>query len=377
MISAPIYKRDTAGKTRTWQYEVAGDSYRTIAGIMNGNMVPTGWTKCEPKNTGRANATTAEEQAASEAAADEGKKLKREYRRTIAELDAVVPGPMLAKSYDKLAKPLPFGKELHFSQPKLDGIRALISRHGAFSREGQPHYNCDHILAALAPVFAVKPDLVFDGEFYNHDLKDDFNKIVSVVRKQSPNAEQKREALELIQYHIYDLAGEGNFDDRLEALSEIFEPVATPDAISVLNQTFVKLVPTMEISDNDHLDQLYGDYMANGYEGQMVRLNAPYDFDSRSKSLLKRKEFKTAEFPVIRVEEGNGNWAGYAKRIVVQLPNGQECGAGMRGDQGFAKALLTRTDIKSATIRYFGETPDGMLRFPVATDFQGAAGRVD
>ncbi len=53
---------------------------------------------------------------------------------------------------DRERFPITFPKLL---SRKLDGIRALISRQGAFSREGQPHYNCDHILSALAPVFAV------------------------------------------------------------------------------------------------------------------------------------------------------------------------------------------------------------------------------
>jgi ATP-dependent DNA ligase len=368
MISSPIYKRDTSGKTRTWQYEVGDESYRTIAGIMGGNLVTTGWTKCLPKNEGRANETTAQEQAHAEAIADEGKKLKREYRITIAELDSVPVGPMLAASYDKLKKPVTFPVA---SQPKLDGIRAIITRFGAFSRELQPHYNCDHILAALAPMFALYPDTMLDGEFYNHDLKEDFNKIVSVVRKQKPTEEQRAEAAKLIQYHVYDLPSRGElpFIKRTFALMDLFDEIKSPHIV---------MVPTHEVGNQARLDELNGEYTEAGYEGQMVRLNLPYEFDTRSKSLLKRKEFTTAEFPVIRIEEGLGNWAGYAKRIVIKLPNGQECGAGMRGTQDFAKNLLARADLcKSATIRYFGETPDGMLRFPVAIDFQGPTGRVD
>ena len=43
----------------------------------------------------------------------------------------------------------------------------------------------------------------------------------------------------------------------------------------------------------------------------MVRLpGVPYEFDTRSKSLLKRKEFDTSEFRLLKIEEGEGNWAG-------------------------------------------------------------------
>jgi DNA ligase-1 len=368
ITSQAIYKRDTAGKTRFWQYEVDGDKYRSVAGIVGGSKVATGWTTCEPKNVGRANATTAEQQALAEAIAEEGKKLKREYRPTIAELDSVPVGPMLAADYAKLKKPLTFPV---FSQPKLDGIRAIISRHGAFSRELQPHYNCDHVLEALAPVFAKYPDISFDGEFYNHDLKDDFNKIVSVVRKQKPTADQKAEAAKLIQYHVYDLPSEKPFSQRTFLLDEIgleFELHSHPA---------LRIVLTHSVTSQDMLDDLNGKYTQDGYEGQMVRLDAPYDFDTRSKSLLKRKEFITEEFPIKRIEEGNGNWAGYAKRVVLDV-EGNEVGAGMRGTQDFAKKLLEQAaNYKFATIRHFGRTPDGSLRFPVAIDFQGAEGRVD
>jgi ATP-dependent DNA ligase len=370
-LSVPIYKRDSVGKIRTWQYEFEGDSYRTIAGIDGGNLVKSGWTKCQPKNEGRANATTAEQQAQSEAVAEEGKKLKREYRRTIAELDSVPVGPMLAQDYAKLKKPLVFPV---FSQPKLDGIRAIINRHGAFSRELQPHYNCDHILAALAPVFEKYPDISFDGEFYNHDLKDDFNKIVSVVRKQKPTAEQKAEAAKLLQYHIYDMPSEKPFGQRAVEMLRILSETGA------LNESAIQLVTTTEATNQLALDTLNGLYTQDGYEGQMVRLDAPYDFDVRSKALLKRKEFASEEFPINFIEEGLGNWAGCAKRIVIQLPDGQECGAGMRGTQEFAKELLVKERSgnrpKVATVRYFGKTPDGMLRFPVVTDFH-QEGRVD
>jgi ATP-dependent DNA ligase len=367
MISTPIYKLDTTGKVRTWQYEVEGDSYRTIAGIKGGALVTSGWTKCEPKNEGRANATTAEQQAFAEAEAEMKKKLKREYRWTEIELSAVPQGPMLAKSYDKLKKPLKFPV---YSQPKLDGIRAMINRHGAFSRELQRHYNCDHILEALAPVFVKYPDLVLDGEFYNHDLKDDFNKIVSVVRKQKPTDEQRAEAAKLIQYHVYDMACGAPFGERTSTLADIFEE------FDKFGGNFIRFVSTAHVGTQDLLDQLNGEYVANGYEGQMVRLNAPYDFDARSASLLKRKEFITEEFPIKRIEEGLGNWAGYAKRVVLDV-EGNEVGAGMRGSQEFAKELLENASrYHQATIRHFGRTPDGSLRFPVAIDFH-ENGRID
>jgi DNA ligase-1 len=364
--SSPIYKRDSAGKLRIWFYEVDGDKYRTTAGLEGGSLVTSEWTLCKPKSK-----ATGAEQAAFEAQAEENKKLDREYRRSPTELDQVPTAPMLAQDFVK-QKSVGFPV---WSQPKLDGIRAKINRHGAFSREYQRHLNVDHILEALAPLFATMPNLELDGELYNHDLKDDFNKITSIVRKQSPTDEQRAEARNLIQYHVYDIPSLGHFPFgyRWGQLSCLMNDA--PD----INGIIVP-VPTRLADDKERLDELYGEYLAVGYEGQMVRLDAPYEFDKRSKHLLKRKEFITAEFPLLRVEEGQGNWAGYAKRIVFKLPDGRECGAGMRGTQDFAKDLLKKASYwdhrAKVTVRHFAPTPDGMPRFPVAIDFH-PTGRVD
>ena len=101
----------------------------------------------------------------------------------------------------------------------------------------------------------------------------------------------------------------------------------------------------------------------------MVRQNTPYE-NKRSKSLLKRKEFITEEYDVVSVEEGQGNWAGYAKRFVLKLPNGAEFGAGVRVNQAQLEELWN-SDTKPtwATLRYFEMTPDGVPRFPVVIDY--------
>jgi DNA ligase-1 len=366
MISDKIYQRDSVGKTRYWQYEVEGPRYRTIAGIEGGAPVTSAWTDCKAKSQ-----ATDEEQAAFEAQAEFKKKLDRQYRRTVEELDGVPMSPMLAQDFAK-QKAIKFPV---FSQPKLDGIRALVTKDGAFTRDYQTHYNVDHILKALAPIFQEFPGVVFDGELYNHDLKDDFNKITSIVRKQNVDEEKRAEAAKLIQYHVYDVAGSyavEYFSARnLFLFKTIFGERTMPSIVPVV---------THKALDQAELDGHYGAYLEQGYEGQMVRLDQPYEVDKRSKTLLKRKEFITAEFPLARIEEGQGNWAGYAKRVVFTLPDGRECGAGIRGTQSRAAELLKEwpnwSDKRQVTIRHFTPTPDGMPRFPVAVDFH-PHGRLD
>ena len=98
-----------------------------------------------------------------------------------------------------------------FIQPKLDGVRCLFTAKGAFSRANNQFMNVEHIEQALKPFFAKNPTAILDGELYNHGLKDDFEKIISLVKKRKPTDADKAEAKELVQYHMYDVASKNKF----------------------------------------------------------------------------------------------------------------------------------------------------------------------
>lgn len=367
-ISDPIFKRGVDGKIRQWNYVVEPNTgrWKVLSGIMGGTPTESTWKQAKPKNIGKANQTTAHQQAMLEGNAKREEKLRAEYRTNVADIDNVPRGPMLAATY---TGNLDFTKGV-WCQPKLDGIRALITKDSAITRSLQPHTNVGHIMEAMRPVFDAYPLMPFDGELYNHDHKDNFNKLIRMVRKVDLDADLKREVETTLQYHIYDVAlPEFSFRQRAEALKAIGD-------LFFPNHPIIKIVPTFKCGSQEFLDGMNGDFLTQGYEGQMIRLDTPYEWDTRSKGLLKRKEFITEEFPLVRIETGEGNWSGMAKRIVFELADGRECGAGMRGDQEFAKELLHRRPIPSqVTIRYFNLTPDGVPRFPVATDFHN--GRVD
>ena len=106
-------------------------------------------------------------------------------------------------------RPVDYDSGPVFIQPKLDGVRCLIqydnSTVTAYSRTGKEWKNIDHILFNLRPFFQLNPDVVLDGELYNHKLKDDFEKIISCVRKTKPTDEHRRESERLVQFHCYDI----------------------------------------------------------------------------------------------------------------------------------------------------------------------------
>jgi DNA ligase-1 len=367
MIGSTLYTTDSKGKTRWWKMEQDGPRFRTVSGLLDGKAVESEWTECFPKNVGRANATTAEEQCSAEILSLYTKKLDRKYH-TAEDFKAAgssagykFKGPMLASKYESFPGPC-------YSQPKLDGYRSTAdATAGLLSRQGKP-WRHDHILDALAPVFAAFPGIVLDGELYNHDLKDDFNELGSLIKKDKRTPEQDAKTREVVQYHVYDiLSHPGTFIERIHVLREIMDELG--------DESPVKFVRTDQVGSEDELNELYASYMEDGYEGQMVRLqHTPYEGNGkRSKGLMKRKEFFDEEYEILEVHEGKGNWAGHAKAVTFRMPdgrlteNGEHPKAGIKGTKEFAKELLANwRKYEGATIRSFLKTPAGIPRFGVA-----------
>ena len=195
--------------------------------------------------------------------------------------------PMLAYAASK--KPIDYTKPVYI-QPKLDGVRCVIQSecHGAswmvkaYSRTGKEWKNINHILAQLKPFFKKYPKVILDGELYNHDLRDDFEKIISLVRKTKPTAEDRLEAARLTQFHCYDIIDEGLlFDLRIEFVTQAL--MLLGDSIYTVNTHWI---------DSEIEAQVRHKYnLSKGYEGSIVRTNDTYQC-KRSHNLRKFKDFK-------------------------------------------------------------------------------------
>jgi DNA ligase 1 len=364
-VMKKLYKKDSKGKTRIWAIEVLGDKYRTISGLIDGEKVTSAWTIATPKNVGKANETTPEHQAILEAEAEVTKKLEQGgYFDDILDIDKETYfEPMLAATYEDIKN---FSAVGVYSQPKLDGIRCIVTKDGMFSRNGKPFVSSPHIQEALVDLFKLFPDVVLDGELYNHDLKDDFNEIVSLIKKKNTAPETIEKTRRLVEYHIYDAFFPGNRDLSFERRYELIKE----GILEFVSSNSIDIVWTRKISSQAELDEAYFDYMSDGYEGQMIRIASSKYENKRTKNLIKRKEFIDHEFPILDIIEGEGNWAGYAKSVVVQIEDGSRCSSGIRGNQEFLRKLLIEKNkyiLGEATVRYQNRTPDGKLRFPIVT----------
>lgn len=234
----------------------------------------------------------------------------------------------------------------------------IATAEGMFSRLGKPILSCPHIMEALKPAFDADPDLIFDGELYADKLSDNFNEIISLVRKQKPDAVHFAKTADNIQYHVYDLPShDGGFVDRYVALTSVL-----PES-SVLVR-----VETSGVGSQEILDNLFSTYVEAGYEGQMVRTSKGRYKNGRSVDLLKRKDFVDAEYRIVSVNEGNGNRSGMAGYITYDLGDGRTFDSGIKGSWRYATQLLRDANKYVGgvgTVRYFNLTPDGVPRFPV------------
>jgi len=376
-METTLYKRADSGKIQEWTIQVENDAYRTIAGLRGGQKVTSEWTVTETTNAGRSNERSGASQAQFEANAKITKKLEEGYCASIDDVDnAKVTAwkePMLAFDIEKKPKALQKAGWLYIVQPKLDGKRCVgvANRQVMFSRNGKTINTlpllAQQIMEVLLEVECrIGVSARLDGELYNHELRDDFAKIISLT---SGKKELTFEEQQMIQYHVYDLDIPGkSYIERLAILQSVIDPGF---------HTLIKIVPWEVGLDNSYLtddhmsyiEKLQMKYVDEGYEGAMVRLTEREYEHKRSDALLKVKSFQTDEFTILDILEGKGNRSGMAGKLVLDVPQtGNTSESGIAGGVSFYRDIWEdRFNLigKKATVRYFGFTPDGKLRFPV------------
>jgi DNA ligase-1 len=343
-----LYSRATNGKINEYVIEIEDNKYRTISGYTDGIKTTSEWKVCAAKSY-----CTAEEQAMKEATAMHRKKMETGSFENISDIDnETYFEPMLAHDWHKEKAKVKYPV---YSQPKLDGIRCIVKKDGMWSRNGKKIISAPHIYEAMKHLFEVNPNLVFDGELYADKFANDFNAICSLVKKTKPTVDDLKASAEQIQYHIYDLPSHNtNFSIRIGALNKL----ALPECCVVVLTDFVET--------EKELMELYEEYVNEGYEGQMIRLDKPYE-NKRSKSLLKHKSFIDEEYTILGVEEGIGNKTGMVGSFIFESKTGKRFNSSPKFNWEECQRMWSEKDQligKSATVKYFNLTPDGVPRFP-------------
>ena len=357
-----LYKITSTGALQEWSIRTEGNRIITRFGQTGGAIQETAPTICQGKNIGRANETTAEQQAELDAKAQWEKKLKKDYvdskeKAVAGAKSELVEGgilPMLAHKFrdhgEKVVYPC-------FVQPKLDGHRCTtqIEPDGTvtlWSRTRKPITGVPHITDAVQRL-RLPADTRLDGELYTHAYRDRFEELSHFIRQEIPT-----EGHEVVQYHVFDAAQPGGFEDRYTGLQNRLKSAGP-----------IQLVETVRVVDEDELMLAFERFLAEGYEGAIIRNANGLYVNKRSSDLLKLKTFDDAEFEVVGVKEGKGKLQGHGI-FTCKTETGAQFDAKKKGALAELSKYYQHPERyigKQLTVQFQGFTKKNHVpRFPVA-----------
>ena len=264
--------------------------------------------------------------------------------------------PMLAYNVNKVNYAFPI-----YAQPKLDGMRAIITKDGAFTRRGKRWVSIPHILKELTEkVFSKNPDVILDGELYSHEYKDNFDKIASIIKRTKPTSEDLKLSKKYAKFHCYDIIDDNSYSERMQKINELIN-----------NCKFSVTVFTVSCINEEQVESAHKSFLKDGYEGSILRVqDAPYT-PGRSKNLLKKKDWMDDEFTILDIIEGEGNKAGMAGSVDIQLWK-TVGNANIKASHDRLKEIWENREQyigTNAKVQYFGIGSNGKLRFPYVIEF--------
>lgn len=371
-----LYKKTSTGAIQEWSVSV--DEINGVPTIINkfgqvdGKIQTSTEQVLEGKNIGRANATTAMEQAEAQAKSRWEKQLKKGYVQNIEDaqagmVDAIIEGgiaPMLAHKFSEQAHKIKYPA---LAQPKLDGHRCTSQNtdNGTtlWSRTRKPINSVPHIIQELNKGLMICANILvnrFDGELYNHDYHNNFEELSSLIRQEEP-----KDGYEKVQYHIYDFIHPTLTNRERNEILQNFKPR--------FEGTPIHIVETLVVNNEDELMEAFDHFVAQGYEGCMVRNADGLYVNKRSYDLQKIKEFDDSEFQIVGVKVGTkGSMAGKAV-FTCKLNETETFDCKMKGSLDELTKYANDPSLaigRMLTVKYQGFTKYGVPRFPVGMRFR-------
>jgi len=371
-----LYKLTSKGQIQEWQISVIGNVITTEFGLKDGKKQTTSELIKEGKNIGRSNETTPQEQAIAEAKSDWEKKLSKDYflteeqaleqKHRLAKEGGYL--PMLAQDHKKHGE-----RHLRYPcivQPKLDGIRCIATKFEGmvdlWFRSGKRILTLPNINEQLNKVML--DGEIFDGELYIHD--EEFNEFTGAIRA---NRNLNEQITDRIQYWLYDCPRIYSYNEDtpfMTRFSELSERIGASKE-PLYN---IRLTETQYVDSEVEALEFYDKWVADSYEGMMFRnMTMKYE-QKRSYDLLKYKVFDEEEFLIIDYvidkrgidDDTFGNIIDY--KFVVTTKDGIIVSPRVAGSQRVLAEMFADPESligNYATVKFFGYTPDGSLRFPV------------
>jgi ATP-dependent DNA ligase len=386
MASFPeLHGESQSGKTKMWSIRVlerdSGSGsvgvIETTHGYIDGKKQVNEKVISEGKNIGKKNATTALQQAINEARSAWVKKKESGYTEVGIEgggdsgddndIDMDGPGsrskgvvedvplPMLAHDYNKRGKSIKFPC---FVQRKFDGTRCVgMPGKGIFSRNKKRYPHLSHIIDEIN---RLPPSIVLDGELYSDTLT--FQEIVGIVKRETLKGGDE-EKMAQIKFFVYDIINDMPYEQRYANLQILFNKYKF---------RHLELVKTAVCESEEGMKELHAQYVAEGYEGIMLRNKAGLYKNARSADLQKYKEFFDEEYEIVDYKEGEGLEKGCVL-WVCKTADGKVFSCRPRGTREDRCEMFINGGKyvgQMLTVRFQEKTTDGLPRFPVGITFR-------
>lgn len=263
------------------------------------------------KNIGKISATNVWTQALRDALGMYNKQTKK--RRDV-NLDVEAPilpvmyPPMLAQVFSQQKNLVIDEDHPVYMQPKFNGVRNVTAIYQSdsmkallYSRRKNVYPGLDHIREEAIKLCEDHPGLYLDGEIYMHG--ESLQDISGAAR--GGHSDKKYD------YMVYDCfypTISEKFSERNIQLEGLF--IGRDE-----NEThYIKPVETIMVTSRDQIQPIFDRWIIEGYEGAMIRLDAPYEFsynEKHSKRLLKMKPVFDAELEITGYSaDGKGKSAG-------------------------------------------------------------------
>lgn len=375
----PLYKRQ-GKRVRVWQvYIEENDKGHALVKVSHGLKDGKMQTKTislitQGKNLGRANETSIMEQAILEARSKHDLQARLGYSQNEDEIDTVRVFPMLAYDYRAHSNKVIFPA---YIQQKLDGVRCLVHYDPEkktltlSTRTMEPITSMLYIEKDLKTYFSKflgkKGTIYLDGEIYHHGTP--LQIITGLVNSETLSPKDEK-SLSLLSYHIFDYFDVDNlrasFKTRYDTLTQYFHafPIPPPPA------THISLLPIFPVSSPKEILALNEKFFNEGYEGIMVRNDAPYKLSSgksgRSHDLLKYKTYEVEEFLIIRIDEAPNKPGTPIFIVHTDDAPPKEFAVASSGTHEYQKEVYKarKTLIgKKIRLKYFGFTEEGIPKF--------------
>lgn len=305
-------------------------------------------------------------------------------RATTTLINSVLPNTVptfdvaLALPYDDKTKKKVKLEDHWYMSRKLDGVRCLtiIDENGGikfFSRGGNEFLTLDTLKRDIEKLKLV--DTVLDGEvcLMNESGQEDFQGIIKEIGRKNHTIKNPKylvfDCLTLQEFNEQTSSNDRKFRDRITIAALLFSGIELKHA-SILKQTLIE--------SEEHLQAEITNSTAQGWEGLMLRKDAPY-IGKRSDEILKVKKFWDAEYVVEGIENSIHRVIEDGREIEEEMLGNifiTHKGNQVRVGSGFSieqrRNFYKNPDQimgKTITVQYFEETTDQhgqhSLRFPV------------